>query len=193
VRRGESKTREATIARFDRQATGAASSRVSPEAAAAELHSFVERQVQEILRTATGNAERIELEAVDHAREIEQEAARKSGEMLEAAFNRAWRILDGIDLMESGVGDMIHALRKEMEGFAADLGIAAPRGDLGSGRENGTVGSHAEVEQMITEQVAILFREGRSRSEAEHLVMRFKQGEDYLHVIDQIYDQRGEG
>ena len=109
--------------------------------------------------------------------------------ILEEAFKRAWRILDGIDLMESGVGDMIHALRKEMEGFAADLGIATPRRDVEKGRENGSVGSHAEVEQMITEQVAILRREGRSRADAERLVLRFAQGKDYLHVIDEIYQE----
>lgn len=147
--------------------------------------------MQEILRTAAEKAERIERDAVEHAREIEQEAARKSELMLEDAFKRAWRILDGIDLMESGVGDMIGALRKEMEGFAADLGIATPGRDLDKGRENGSVGSHAEVEQMITEQVAILHREGTSRADAERLVMRFKQGGDYLHVIDRIYEQGG--
>ena len=108
--------------------------------------------------------------------------------MLEEAFKRAWRILDGIDLMESGVGDMIHALRKEMEGFAADLGIATPRRELDRGSENGSVGSHAEFEKMITEQVAVLFRQGRPRADAEHLVLRFKQGKDYLHVIDEIYE-----
>jgi hypothetical protein len=109
--------------------------------------------------------------------------------MLEEAFKRAWRILDGIDLMESGVGDMIHALRKEMEGFAADLGIATPRRDLEKERENGYLAGHAEVEQMITEQVEILYREGRSRADAKRLVMRFAQGEDYLHVIDEIYER----
>ena len=147
--------------------------------------------MQEILRTAAERAGRIEREAVEHAQEIEQQAARKSELMLEDAFKRAWRILDGIDLMESGVGDMIGALRKEMEGFAADLGIATPDRDLEKGRENGSVGGHAEVERMIIEQVAILRREGRSRADAEHLVLRFKQGRDYLHVIDQIYEQGG--
>jgi hypothetical protein len=162
------------------------------------------------MRTAVGNAARIEREAVERAREIEQQATRKSGEMLSDAFKRAWRILDGIDLLESGVSDMIHALRTEMEGFAGDLGIALPGPEPESARENGAgsarasmpsrrlpgagalkhpehEGSHAEVEQMITEQVAILFREGRPRAEAEHLVMRFKQGGDYLHVIDDVY------
>jgi hypothetical protein len=176
----------------------ASSSRVSPEAAAAELQSFVERQVQDIMQTAVENAARIEREAVERGREIEREAARKSGEMLEVAFKRAWRILDGIDLMESGVGDMIHALRGEMEGFAADLGIALPGPRAESARENGKASarrlaghaeSHAEVEHMITEQVAILFREGRPRSDAEHLVRRFKQGDEYLHVVDEIYGQ----
>jgi hypothetical protein len=105
--------------------------------------------VQEIMRTAGENAARIEREAVERAQKLESEAARRSEEMLGAAFKRAWRILDGIDLMESGVGDMIHALRTEMEGFAADLGIAVPEAGPDRTRENGagSVGSHSEVEQ----------------------------------------------
>jgi hypothetical protein len=143
---------------------------------------------------AAENAARIEREAAERAHTIESEAARKSEEMLGAAFKRAWRILDGIDLMESGFGDMIHALRSEMEGFAADLGIALPGPRPDRTRENGaaSAGSHAEVEQMITEQVAILHREGRPRTEAEHLVKRFKYGGDYLHIIDEIYDSKAQ-
>lgn len=149
------------------------------------------------MQTAVENAARIEREAVERGREIEREAALKSGEMLEVAFKRAWRILDGIDLMESGVGDMIHALRSEMEGFAADLGIAlhgpladgAREGNASTRRPAGQAESHPEVEQMITEKVAILFREGRPRSDAEHLVRRFEQGKAYLHVVDEIYGQ----
>jgi len=147
-----------------------------------------------MMRTAAENAARIEREAAERAHTIESEAARKSEEMLGAAFKRAWRILDGIDLMESGFGDMIHALRSEMEGFAADLGIALPGPRPDRTRENGaaSAGSHAEVEQMITEQVAILHREGRPRTEAEHLVKRFKYGGDYLHIIDEIYGSKAQ-
>jgi hypothetical protein len=146
------------------------------------------------MRKAGENAARIEREAADRAHEIESEAARRSEEMLGAAFKRAWRILDGIDLMESGFGDMIHALRSEMEGFAADLGIALPGPRPNRTRTNGAVseGSHAEVEQMITEQVAMLHREGRPRAEAEHLVMRFKHGGDYLHIIDDVYGSKAQ-
>jgi hypothetical protein len=150
--------------------------------------------VQEIMRTAGENAARIEHEAAERARQIESDAARKSEEMLGAAFKRAWRILDGIDLMESGFGDMMRALRSEMEGFAADLGIALPAPRPDRSRENGadSEASHTEVEQMITEQVAILHREGRPRREAEHLVLRFKHGGDYVHIIDEVYGSKAQ-
>jgi hypothetical protein len=103
---------------------------------------------------------------------------------------------------------MITTLRREMEGFVADIGSALPSGGrrpLGGHRrlvedrtapsENGSHsprraergGTHAEVERMIVEQVAALHREGRSRAEAERFVMRFKQGEDYFHVLDRVY------
>jgi hypothetical protein len=147
-----------------------------------------------MMSTAAENAARIEREASERAHAIESDAARKSEEMLGAAFKRAWRILDGIDLMERGFGDMIHALRSEMEGFAADLGIALPQPRPDRTRKNGaaSAGSHGEVEQLITEQVAILYREGRPRAEAEHLVMRFKHGGDYLQIIDEIYGSKAQ-
>jgi hypothetical protein len=104
------------------------------------------------------------------------------------------------------VRDMIRTLRAEMENLAADLGSAWPVAarDNGSGASGGGradrlpaaadvqtrsehAGNHAEVEQMIIDQVEILFREGRSRAEAERFVMRFKQGQDYLHVVDEVY------
>jgi BMFP domain-containing protein YqiC len=114
---------------FDRQETDASQVSASLEAATAELESFVEQQVREIIDAAIERAAGIEREAADRAQEVTREAERKSEEMLEEAFTRAWRILDGIDLLENGVGDMIAALRAEMEGFAADLGSAAQGDD----------------------------------------------------------------
>jgi BMFP domain-containing protein YqiC len=114
------------MARFDRQDTEASKVSTSLYAATGELESFVENQVREIIDAAVERAGQIEKEAAERAQEVRREAERKSEEMLEEAFTRAWRILDGIDLLENGVGDMIGALRVEMEGFAADLGSALP-------------------------------------------------------------------
>jgi hypothetical protein len=201
------------MARFDRQAEKPKDSK-SLDLATGNLQSFVEDKVREILEAAVSRAEQIEREAIEWAAGTRQEAERKSAALIEQAFTRAWRILDGIDLLENGVGDMIAALRAEMEGFAADLGSAAAPDDRPVAREpaagsvltpgenapaprsipnvaeNGSsqpAGDHVEVEQMIIEQVAELHRQGRPRAEAERLVMRFKQGQDYLHVIDRIY------
>jgi hypothetical protein len=207
------------MARFDRQDTEASLSG-SLDAATDQLESFVKDEVGKIIDAALERASEIEREAAERAQAVKREAERKSEEMLEEAFTRAWRILDGIDLMESGVGDMIGALRVEMEGLAADLGSATPAGrrgledpepsasrpsaalysapgdDPAGGHDNGTGssdGNYVEVEQMIIEQVSILRREGRSREDAEHFVMRFKQGKDYLHVLDRIYADDSEG
>jgi hypothetical protein len=184
------------MARFDRKAEASKDS-TSLDAATRDLESFVEDRVEAILQEAVSRAEQIEREATERARQTRQEAERKSEELLEEAFTRAWRILDGIDLLENGMSDMIAALRAEMEGFAADLGSAngdkparrpqsgAPSPPISNGPPADS--DHVEVEQMIIEQVAMLHRQGRPRAEAERLVMRFKQGPEYLHVIDRIY------
>jgi flagellar biosynthesis/type III secretory pathway protein FliH len=96
------------------------------DVAAEELESLIERRVREIVDAAHQRAAEIEREATAGAQEIKRGAEREAQGILEEAFNRAWRILDGIDLLESGVGDLIGALRAEMEGFAADLGSAVP-------------------------------------------------------------------
>jgi hypothetical protein len=44
---------------------------------------------------------------------------------------------------------------------------------------------------MIIDQLATMHSEGRPRSEAERFVMRFKQGDEYLHIIDRIYTSDG--
>jgi hypothetical protein len=185
-----------TMARFDRKAEASKDS-TSLDAATRDLQSFVEHEVQEILDAAVSRAEQIEREATRRAKQTTQDAVRKSEALLKEAFTRAWRILDGIDLLENGVGDMIAALRAEMESFAADLGSSngagparrPPAGTLSTPAygEPTVDGNHLEVEEMIVEQVAALHRQGRPRAEAERLVMRFKQGQDYLHVIDRIY------
>jgi hypothetical protein len=203
--------------RFDRQDTEASNLPAPLDIATGELESFIERQVREIIDAAVEKAGQIERDAADRARDVEHEAAEwaqavkrqaehRAQEMFEEAFKRAWRMLDGIDLLESGVGDLIGALRAEMEGFAADLGSATPTegnapSQLGEAAPAAEAvdpfeqknHSHAEVEQMIVEQVAAMFRAGRSRGDAERLVMRFKQGEDYLHVLDRIYAGEGGG
>lgn len=109
------------MARFDRQPTEAKVS-TSLDLATENLESFVADKVREILEAAVSKAEQIEREAGERAEQTRREAERKSEALLDEAFTRAWRILDGIDLLENGVGDMIGALRAEMEGFAADLG-----------------------------------------------------------------------
>jgi hypothetical protein len=183
------------MARFDRQADPSKLSS-SLDDATGELESFVEDKVRGILEAAAARAEQIEREATERAEQTRREAERKSEALLDEAFTRAWRILDGIDLLENGVGDMITALRAEMEGFAADLGSTngsgparrlPPRAPSSPASNGPPAGNHVEVEQMIIDQVAALHRQGRPRAEAERLVLRFKQGREYLHVIDRIY------
>jgi hypothetical protein len=220
--------RQVSMARFDQHDTAARNLPVPLDVATNELESFVERHVREIIEAARERAGKIEREAADRAGGLEREAADRAGrverdaaewadrvkreaeqraqELFDESFKRAWRILDGIDLLESGVGDLIGALRAEMEGFAADLGSASPaEGQAKRPLEQSSSttrsvdafeqrdGNHAEVEQMIIEQVATMFHEGRSRADAERLVMRFKKGEHYLHVLDQFYSPDAAG
>jgi hypothetical protein len=124
--------------------------------------------------------ENLETFVVDKVREILDEAVSKAEQIEREAAERAERL---IRVLENSVGAMVSALRTEMEGFAADLGSRNGSRTPQAGND------HGEVEQMIIEQVAVLRRQGRPRAEAERLVMRFKQGHEYMHVIDRIYTE----
>ena len=47
-----------------------------------------------------------------------------------------------------------------------------------------------EVRQMIYEQIVAMFRDGKARSDAERFVTRFKSGEDYLPLVEQVYNMQ---
>ena len=193
------------MARFDRDETASSGVPAALDSAAAELRELVERQVTEIIKAAHDRAAEIEREATAKAERVQREAESRAQETLDDAYSRTWRMLDGIDLLESGVGDLIRTLRTEMESFAADLGSAAPRTSASGDSDDGDSaaemavdqtdeagapsedGSRAEVEHMIREQVANMHAQGMSRAQAERFLLRFKQGEHYLHVLDQIY------
>jgi hypothetical protein len=188
------------MTRFDRDESLSSHVPASLDSAANELRQVVERQVSEIIGAARERAAEIEKEATDRAERIEREAERKAQATLDDAYGRTWRMLDGIDLLESGVGELIRTLRAEMEAFAADIGSASPgtaasrepvEADAAPPEMDPEVtqdnGSSADIERMIKEQVATMHAQGLSRTEAERFLRRFKQGEHYLHVLDEIY------
>ena len=46
---------------------------------------------------------------------------------------------------------------------------------------------HPIVEELISKQISAMRLQGKPRSDAETLVLRFQRGRNYLHVVDAIY------
>ena len=62
-----------------------------------------------------------------------------------------------------------------------------PRGQLSPASAETEASCHPIVEELISKQVSAMRRRGKSRAEAEALILRFQSGRNYLHVLDAIY------
>jgi hypothetical protein len=105
------------LARFDRHSTEA---RDLPAllSAAEEFRASIEREVRTILEAAEARATEIERRADFNATQREQVAEHRSKQIVESVFNRASRVLDSIDLVESALSGMLGALRDELQSLA---------------------------------------------------------------------------
>jgi hypothetical protein len=217
------------MGRFDRENIEGDDLATSLAAVTDELRSSLEREIREIVETAKGRAAQIEEEAARRQGELEPVSDWKAQETLENGSDRLSRLLDGIDLLESGFRGMLGTLRTEVEGLRAEL-VEAPRPpeppqqedeaqtkeapDRQSsvlseeGLDQSAEPSHPvplklvtggddspegrlELEEMIRAHIRNMFDSGRSRAEAERFLTRFKSGENYRAVLNEIYPQVG--
>jgi hypothetical protein len=76
------------------------------------------------------------------------------------------------DVAESDVAESVHA---ESDGAESDgeAGMAQP--------------SDPEVRELIRQQLLSLAEGGRTRTDAQRMLLRFKQGEQYFDLLDEIY------
>jgi hypothetical protein len=62
-----------------------------------------------------------------------------------------------------------------------------PRGHHAPAPAESEKSRHPVVEELLSKQVSAMRLQGRSRADAEALVLRFLGGPNYLHLVDAFY------
>jgi hypothetical protein len=207
------------MGRFDRENLSAEGLPASLGTATEELRATVERQVREIVESAEGRAAAIEDQALERAAQLERESHDRATELFHTSVERSDRMLEAIDALEREIGAVIGLLREEAQTLAAELkagkvthteparfdglaneAIEDPAGEPATretvaGEETESEettdqpSGNAEVRGMIHQQVSILHETGKSREDAEAFLLRFKHGESYLDILDEVYGE----
>ena len=179
------------------------------------LRSTIELEVSRIVESAEARASRIEDEALEKASRIEQVSQGRLAEVLEDSRARVEQLLARIDAAEASLGESVRALRSQAgqisgelarvgaEPFLADepsppeeAAPAAPSpeepaDEAAEARSEAASATPAdpEVRELIRQQLATLAEGGRTRADAERMLLRFRQGEQYFDLLDEIYPE----
>jgi hypothetical protein len=105
------------LARFDRQTDGR-DLPLNIGRATEEFNESLDRHLARLMEAAQTRASEVEREADRYASRKHTESETGAQQMLEAAFARASRALDSIELIESALSGMLHTLRAEFEELA---------------------------------------------------------------------------
>ena len=62
-----------------------------------------------------------------------------------------------------------------------------PRGPHSAAPAGNETNRHPVVEELLSKQVSAMRLRGKSRAEAEAMVLRFLGGPNYLHLVDAVY------
>jgi hypothetical protein len=206
------------LGRFDRDDTTTEGLPGSLDNATESLRSAIERQVQEIIAAAQANAAEIEDRALHTASTIELESRRRADEILKDALERAARMLGTIDSLEGAISGNVASLRAEAESLTQALEAARP-GDVTVDEivsspppaetappaqapepapeeeapppvpdAPSPVGDQ-EIRVLLAAQIRDMREAGHGREEAERFLMRFKEGENHVDLLDEIYER----
>ena len=201
------------MGRFDREDTEGLPASLG--SATEELRASVERQVREIVESAEQRASAIEDSALERAAQVERESQDSAKELFHTSVERSDRMLEAIDALEREIGAVIGLLREEAERLASELRagkvshdvqpafnelVAEQADEEPASAETfsepefedeeapiGVNGGSPEVRDMIHQQISNLRETGKPREDAQRFLLRFKHGESYLNMLDEIY------
>ena len=184
----------------------------SIEEAARQTAAEVEREAHERAREANARAEELRAEADAESARAEEARAWHS--------NRISRLLADVDAMEERMQAMVGDLRRRLNGELEDLGGPSPDPDarlvadtepppgpdqamtflrpvpLSVATEVDAAADATErnpvLDDMMRAQIMSMFESGASRADAERFLRRFKLGESYLGMLDEIYSGHDE-
>jgi len=192
--------RMAGVTRFEREDTQKTTHLPESLGIATEgLRSTVELEVTKIVESAEARAATIEDQALEKASRIEQESEQGRDAAFERCRGRLDRLLAEIDAVETSLGSAVQSLRAEAVQLTGDLtGASAAPLPVEEEPEpepepepppSPDAAETENVRELIREQLASLATAGRTRSDAERMLLRFRQGDQYLDLLDEIYPE----
>jgi cell division septum initiation protein DivIVA len=211
--------RTADVERFERDDSD---TRHLPETlgvATEGLRSTIEMEVVRIVESAEARAAEIEDQALEKASRLEQNSESRLEAALEDSRQRLARMLSEIDAVEASLGQSVSSLRAEAQRLTGELGRAAtepfeppdpPMAEaeadpgepaqespeaIAEPDEQAPIAGVADpaVREMIQQQLRGLAESGRTRADAERMLLRFHEGEQYFDLLDEIYPESPPG
>lgn len=188
-----------------------------------DLRSTIESEVAKIVERAEARAAEIEDRALEKAGQVEQRSKHRAHEVFQGSRERVGRMLADLDAVERSVKEAVASLREEAERLAGELDSARSESfepvepavavavveqqDDGAPAEpaEGAEGAEPDddqyvtdfadedVREMIRQQLFSLAASGRNRADAERMLLRFRQGEQYFDLLDEIYPEETGG
>jgi hypothetical protein len=208
------------LAGLDRQTTEGGDLPASLEQVATEFGGFLERRVREIIEGAEARAAEIERDADRRARQREEQSELRARALFQDLHDHTKQVLDSLELARSALGGMVEELRAELDGPAAveeppaveepgPAGEHEKRDPLKAEQERLAALIHpapanpedqatsstqaAEFDEMIEAEIMGMFKDGRSRQDAERFLRGFRLGDNYIGRLDEIYAQQHQG
>lgn len=185
------------------------------------LRSTIESEVARIVSSAEARAAEIEDQALEKATRVEQNSEHRLERAFEESRDRLMRMLSQIDAAERSLGESVQSLQSEAEELKGDLNRAstepfgeeeapppptepppvvtqaeAPAVDFPPVPEAlspPVAVADPEIRDLIRQQLLALAEGGRTRADAERMLLRFRQGEQYFYLLDEIYPDSAPG
>ena len=185
------------------------------------LRSTVELEVAKIVETAEARAAEIEDQALERASRVEQNSQRRLEVAFQDSRQRLAQMVSRIDAVERSLGEAVRSLRAEAQQLTGELNGAStesfsmdepmpPASEAAPEAAPEDASSTApappepqpatpepevdpEIREMIRMQLVSLAEAGRTREDAERMLLRFSHGEQYFDLLDEIYLQSTPG
>lgn len=102
-----------------------------PQSAASNLPAALEPELRRIIDTAVARVAAIELEAIREARELTQRSEQEARDALRFALDRAFNLINSLELLASTVNGMAEALKVELDDAITALrNVPEPESEL---------------------------------------------------------------
>jgi hypothetical protein len=196
------------MGRFDRDDASSGQSAAPGAKGEEQLKATVERQVRAVVEEAMARAIAIEDRAAAKARALEHETQARANELLKqsqerasevlnVAIERAERMVEGTDTLQRELGKVIASFKEEIELLTAELqqakaNLSAAGGPAAASRarvgEDEPETAATTVRDMLRQEVVELAQSGRTREDAERMLMRFDQWPQHRDLLDEVYN-----